>query len=144
MKDLGVRAFIEKCIAKVSDRLPAKELLEDPFLRADEEIESVNRLVRVETHSGNWKLNNFWSFKRQLSSTLTIFVHIAAISSYDSTSKEDVRYSPDETSRDFSVQCQRKDINTIFLKLRIADSTGPLVSCAYFCLCTHISGSGFC
>jgi WNK lysine deficient protein kinase len=31
-----------------------------------------------------------------------------------------------EPSRDFSVQGQRKDINTIFLKLRIADSTGSL------------------
>lgn len=33
-----------------------------------------------------------------------------------------------ETSRDFTVQGQRKDVNTIFLKLRIADSSGGLLS----------------
>ena len=30
--DPDVKAFIEKCIAKVSQRLPAGELLKDPFL----------------------------------------------------------------------------------------------------------------
>lgn len=33
-----------------------------------------------------------------------------------------------EGSRDFSVEGQRTDLNTIFLKLRIADSTGFLFS----------------
>lgn len=33
-----------------------------------------------------------------------------------------------ETSRDFTVQGQRKDVNTIFLKLRIADSSGVSIS----------------
>jgi WNK lysine deficient protein kinase len=37
---------------------------------------------------------------------------------------ESAKDSAAEPSRDFSVQGQRKDINTIFLKLRIADSTG--------------------
>lgn len=32
VKDPEVRTFIEKCIAKVSDRLSARELLMDPFL----------------------------------------------------------------------------------------------------------------
>jgi hypothetical protein len=34
--------------------------------------------------------------------------------------------SSTEISRDFSVQGQRKDVHTIFLKLRIADSSGCL------------------
>ncbi|XP_047314444.1 probable serine/threonine-protein kinase WNK3 [Impatiens glandulifera] len=72
VKDPEVRSFIEKCIAKVSDRLPAKELLLDPFLLSD----------------------------------------------------EDLKESVPDVSRDFTVQGERKDINTIFLKLRIADSTG--------------------
>ena len=32
MADPNVKAFIEKCIAKASDRLSARELLSDPFL----------------------------------------------------------------------------------------------------------------
>jgi WNK lysine deficient protein kinase len=31
---------------------------------------------------------------------------------------------PDSTGRIITVESQRKDLNTIFLKLRIADSTG--------------------
>ncbi|KAL2528716.1 Non-specific serine/threonine protein kinase [Forsythia ovata] len=34
VKNPGVRTFIEKCIAKVSERLTAKELLNDPFLQS--------------------------------------------------------------------------------------------------------------
>lgn len=37
VKDPGVREFIEKCIAKVSERSSAKELLVDPFLRSDDD-----------------------------------------------------------------------------------------------------------
>lgn len=50
MKDPEVREFIEKCIAKVSDRLPAKELLMDPFLKSDEDNESVGRSSRLNLH----------------------------------------------------------------------------------------------
>ncbi|KAA8540759.1 hypothetical protein F0562_024322 [Nyssa sinensis] len=87
VKDLGVRAFIEKCIAKVSDRLPAKELLMDPFLQSDEDNGSVGRPLQPNPHHAD---------------------------------------SIPEGSRDFMVQGQRKDLNTIFLKLRIEDSAGHI------------------
>lgn len=54
MTDPGVRSFIEKCIAKVSDRLPAKELLMDPFLCPGDDQESMHRYIRLET--GNFKV----------------------------------------------------------------------------------------
>ncbi|KAK4781957.1 hypothetical protein SAY86_016059 [Trapa natans] len=84
VSDPRVRAFIEKCITNVSDRLSAKELLMDPFLQSDEESESV-KFVHPQTNP----------------------IETAS-----------------ETSRDFSVQGQRKDVNTIFLKLKIMDSEG--------------------
>lgn len=46
MTDPGVKAFIEKCIANVSERLPAKALLMDPFLLPDDENDSVGRSSR--------------------------------------------------------------------------------------------------
>ncbi|KAF2293263.1 hypothetical protein GH714_040632 [Hevea brasiliensis] len=98
--DPSVKAFIEKCIAKVSDRLPAKELLMDPFLRSDEENESVGHSLSNLHHSGG-------------SSDQTNISRSAEDSSAD-------------RSRDFTVQGQMKDVNTIFLKLRIADSTGHI------------------
>ncbi|KAH9776426.1 non-specific serine/threonine protein kinase [Citrus sinensis] len=57
--DNGVRAFIEKCIAEVSERLPAKELLGDPFLQSEDD-ESVGRSLRVKTHySGEFGVQEF-------------------------------------------------------------------------------------
>ncbi|XP_042499965.1 probable serine/threonine-protein kinase WNK3 isoform X2 [Macadamia integrifolia] len=88
VKDPRVRQFIEKCIANVSERLTARELLMDPFLLSDEENESV-------------------------------------VQSLPSTSFQSVvKDEPPEGNRDFMVKSQRKDINIIFLKLGIADSTG--------------------
>ncbi|KAH0975432.1 hypothetical protein GBA52_017331 [Prunus armeniaca] len=96
--DPGVKAFIEKCITKVSDRLSAKELLMDPFLQSDQDHESTSRSLQPETH-------------------------------YSEGSSDQIDIGPKymdpspETNKDFTVQGQRKD-DTIFLKLRIADSTG--------------------
>ncbi|XVF08827.1 hypothetical protein REPUB_Repub07fG0037100 [Reevesia pubescens] len=96
--DPEVKLFIEKCIAKASQRLSAKELLADPFHQPDEENESVGRSVRPKAKSSD--------------------------SSSDQTNfrgnTKDLKF---ETSVDVKVQGQRKDLNTIFLKLRISDST---------------------
>ncbi|MCL7023780.1 hypothetical protein MKW94_021758 [Papaver nudicaule] len=98
VKDPGVRKFIEKCIANASDRLPAAELLLDPFLQ-DEENESVGRSLRPNPSHSDLNSNSTSSF---------------------SMDEEDIRGS----NRGFLIEGQRKDINTIFLKLRIPDLTG--------------------
>lgn len=95
----GVRAFIEKCITKVSDRLSAKELLLDPFLQPDEEIGSTGCSLQPNSHHSGGGSEQFDVGES----------HMESLS---------------EASRDFRVQGQRKDINTIFLKLRITDTTG--------------------
>lgn len=96
--DSGVRQFIEKCIANVSERLSANELLKDPFLQADQESESVGCSLRFNPPNSGWAGEQFDMGKQG-------------------------RDSMTGTSRDFMVEGQRKDITTIFLKLRIADST---------------------
>ncbi|KAK4735209.1 hypothetical protein R3W88_009470 [Solanum pinnatisectum] len=99
VKDPGVKAFIEKCIAKVSERLSAKELLMDPFLRSDDDSGSISR--SLSSHP------------------------IHADKSDDDSGRSPQDHVP-EGCRDFTVQGQRKDLNTIFLKLRITDSTGHI------------------
>ncbi|KAK7353981.1 hypothetical protein VNO80_19437 [Phaseolus coccineus] len=95
--DPEVKAFIEKCIAHVSERLSAKDLLTDPFLQSDYDNESVGRSSRSQTHhSGNVSHNQV---------------------AVDTST---------EASREFTVEGQRRDDNTIFLKLRIADSSGHI------------------
>ncbi|KAI3870953.1 hypothetical protein MKX03_025141 [Papaver bracteatum] len=97
VKDPGVRMFIEKCIANASDRLTAAELLLDPFLQ-DEENESVGRSLRPNPSHSDLNSNSTGSF----------------------STDEDIHGS----NRGFLIEGQRKDINTIFLKLRIPDPTG--------------------
>ncbi|KAF5730894.1 serine/threonine-protein kinase WNK3 isoform X2 [Tripterygium wilfordii] len=98
--DSTVRAFIGKCIANVSERVPAKELLMDPFLRSHEESESISHaLLPKSHHSGG---------------------------NFDAIEGACARDFSAETIKGFTVQGQRKDLNTIFLKLRIADSTGHI------------------
>ncbi|KAH0691706.1 hypothetical protein KY289_019064 [Solanum tuberosum] len=99
VKDPGVKAFIDKCIAKVSERLSAKELLMDPFLRSDDDSGIIAR--SLSSHP------------------------IHADKSDDDSGRSPQDHVP-EGSRDFTVQGQRKDLNTIFLKLRITDSTGRI------------------
>ncbi|KVH98919.1 Protein kinase, catalytic domain-containing protein, partial [Cynara cardunculus var. scolymus] len=100
VKDPGVKSFIEKCIAKVSDRLSAKELLMDPFLR-DDHIDGVNKPGQPNLNPNPdrdaEKLDN------------------------GKTPKE---FMPLDSARDFTVKGHMKDLNTVFLKLRIEDTTG--------------------
>lgn len=130
MTDPGVKAFIEKCIVKVSERLPAKELLMDPFLQSDDNRESISRSLRPTHYSGKVSC---------LSSAQRLFVlfssHCDMLDAEGSSDQIDIETKDmdpsHETSRDFSVQGQRKD-DTIFLKLRIADSTGNLFFLFHF------------
>ncbi|KAL3618074.1 Serine/threonine-protein kinase wnk3 [Castilleja foliolosa] len=101
VKDPEVHAFIEKCISKVSDRLSAKELLMDPFLLSD--VGSSSRGCSLQPQPSNADDNG------------NQFDHM-----------KDPEVSVLDGDRDFTVQGQRKDQNTIFLKLRMADSSGNI------------------
>lgn len=60
MTDPEVKAFIEKCIANVSERLPAKDLLMDSFLHLNGDSESIGRCLWPKIrHPGkySWHIN---------------------------------------------------------------------------------------
>ncbi|WOL02454.1 hypothetical protein Cni_G11173 [Canna indica] len=102
VKDLEVKKFIEKCIADVSERLSARELLADPFL-LDGENDNISFLLRSTSNHpdnvGNSNASTSYGYGQAESATAGL---------------------------GFTVEGQRKDLNTIFLKLRIADSTGQI------------------
>lgn len=56
VKDPQVKEFIEKCLVPVSQRLPAKELLNDPFLAIDSIKERVHEPINL--NLGNLSLPN--------------------------------------------------------------------------------------
>ncbi|XP_074338764.1 putative serine/threonine-protein kinase WNK9 isoform X1 [Apium graveolens] len=53
VKDPDIRQFIEKCLATVSCRLPAKELLNDPFLRVDDNGSCLAPVENCRSWDGN-------------------------------------------------------------------------------------------
>ncbi|KAM0852896.1 hypothetical protein ACQ4PT_051449 [Festuca glaucescens] len=100
IQDPEVKFFIEKCITQASQRLSAQELLVDPFL-LDVDDERIFYPPSNANTSGSMQGS-----------------HVS-----DSDTHGNMDQHP-ATSRIITVESQRKDLNTIFLKLRIADSTG--------------------
>ncbi|XP_010550704.1 PREDICTED: probable serine/threonine-protein kinase WNK3 [Tarenaya hassleriana] len=98
VKDIRVRTFIEKCIAKVSDRLSAEQLLDDPFLQCHEgDIGCIGCPLHLKGPLKEACCNG----KKNIGDALI-----------------------QDSGIGLTVEGQRKDVNTIFLKLRIADSAG--------------------
>ncbi|KAG9446715.1 hypothetical protein H6P81_012843 [Aristolochia fimbriata] len=104
VKDPCVRRFIEKCIADASERLPAKELLMDPFLQPDDGDDTATQYLQSDLSNSDYCNSH--------SESSSIFMG--------------TKGSSPTGGRGFTVEGQRRDINTIFLKLRICDSAGHL------------------
>ncbi|KAL5718063.1 non-specific serine/threonine protein kinase [Ranunculus cassubicifolius] len=102
VKDPDVREFIEKCIANVTIRLSARELLHDPFLRVGSDNETNGRRLQPNDNHSDESIKS------------------DGYHAESSGSAEDM----EEASHDFMLEGQRKDLNTIFLKLKIMDSSG--------------------
>ncbi|TVT99661.1 hypothetical protein EJB05_34452 [Eragrostis curvula] len=125
--DPQVKFFIEKCIAKAPQRLSAKDLLLDPFL-----LDVDDEKIFYPLHQNN---NAPDTAGNSNPSTSYRYDRVASIGRHDHTgsitgSRPSGHYIHDSmdphaaTGRIITVESQRKDLNTIFLKLRIADSTG--------------------
>lgn len=128
IQDPEVKFFIEKCITQASQRLSAQELLVDPFL-LDVDDERIFYPVQSNTNTsdaaGSSNPSRNYKYDRVPSS----------VGSRERTGSMQESHTSDTyihgnvdrhaaTNRIITVESQRKDLNTIFLKLRIADSTG--------------------
>ena len=132
MKDPEVRQFVEKCLATVSLRLSARELLNDPFLQIDDcetdlrQLDETSPLIRqpyLELHPScnsysngylngyGYETQNEWGY------------HPADI---ESSGIELFEHQEDEhaVNLDISIKGKRRDDGGIFLRLRIADKEG--------------------
>ncbi|KAH9303217.1 hypothetical protein KI387_014800, partial [Taxus chinensis] len=143
VKDPEVRQFVEKCLATVSRRLPARELLMDPFLQ---EHGVQYSFASLDAHRDD--MGELGSFLRE--------THINAFLNGDNTAHEKLQIAPPtgengivrhhETRKlnkivplpayfkeddlspdmDFTVKGKKKDDESIFLRLRIADKEGRI------------------
>ncbi|XP_062180886.1 probable serine/threonine-protein kinase WNK2 isoform X2 [Phragmites australis] len=128
IEDPEVKLFIEKCIANAPQRLSAKELLMDPFLLDvdDERIfYPLHPNINTSDTAGSPKPTSSYRYDRASSS---VGHHERSGSMAESHPSENYAHDTMDphaaTGRIITVESQRKDLNTIFLKLRIADSTG--------------------
>ncbi|CAN1245406.1 Serine/threonine-protein kinase WNK1 [Linum grandiflorum] len=142
VKDPEVRQFVEKCLATVSLRLSARELLNDPFLRLDEydpdlekEIGEIDPFMRqpyldlhdssMYSYSNGYNLDGGYGYDGHHE----LDYHHAA--EMEPTGIELFEYHDDDdddhsSNVDISIKGKRRDDGGIFLRLRIADKEGRI------------------
>ncbi|XP_023537585.1 probable serine/threonine-protein kinase WNK9 [Cucurbita pepo subsp. pepo] len=137
VKDPEVRQFIDKCLASVSFRLSAAELLNDPFLQVDNGeydlrpvdygrgFDDVCPLIRRDSSFCNGYPYDY-SFEASSESGYHPIDHetngIELFEYYEGEHSEDV---------DISIKGKMRDDGSIFLRLRITDKEG-LIRNIYF------------
>lgn len=134
-----MRQFVEKCLATVSLRLSARELLNDPFLQIDNcevdlswldcgrKIDDLGPLIRqpYELHHSSNSFSNAYSngygYEPQNECRYPpVEVEPNGIELFEYHDNEDNH----STNRDISIKGKRRDDDGIFLRLRIADNEG--------------------
>ncbi|KAI3459387.1 hypothetical protein Pfo_016050 [Paulownia fortunei] len=141
VKDPEVRRFVEKCLATVSDRLSAWELLNDPFLQIDDYVYDLRplnyqrdydelgpvltqRLLSAH-HSTNSSLVNGYTNFLGYEQENDLDCHSLEYEANEIdlfTSQEDDRLE----NVDITIKGRRREDGNIFLRLRIADKEGPV------------------
>jgi len=135
VKDLEVRQFVEKCMATVSVRLSARELLGDPFLQIDYydydlgpmESGAFDGMAPL-IHQPFFHLHR--SYSNMCTECSNCFEHeadwISHTAEIEPSGIELFECHDDEACEDvdISIKGKKKDDGGIFLRLRIADKDG--------------------
>ncbi|KAI5649147.1 hypothetical protein M9H77_35152 [Catharanthus roseus] len=138
VKDPEVRQFVEKCLATVSHRLSARELLNDPFLQIDgyasgleldyyptdfDEFNPGLRLPFLNVHHSSNSLVNGYSHYFDHDQNDELSYH-----SIDYEAAEIDLFNTHEHEHsevvDITIKGRRREDDGIFLRLRIADKEG--------------------
>ena len=132
-----MRRFVEKCLATVSDRLSARELLHDPFLQSDDYLTDLGPVddYRDFNDVGPMLQEPLLSFSQKSSSLIdsyTIYFdqeHRNGLEYHQNgyeTNGIDLLNSQEESlgSVDITINGRRREDDGIFLRLRIADEEG--------------------
>ncbi|CAI0432413.1 unnamed protein product [Linum tenue] len=143
VKDPEVREFVEKCLAIVSLRLSARELLNDPFLQINEynpdlqlldygkDVEEISPYMRqpyLDLHDGMYSsYNNRYSYDahNEVEYNHPAEMEHAGIElfEYHDDEDDDDDHPPNV---DIRIKGKRRDDGGIFLRLRIADKEGRI------------------
>ncbi|XP_042987389.1 probable serine/threonine-protein kinase WNK9 isoform X2 [Carya illinoinensis] len=140
VKDPEVRQFVEKCLATVSLRLSARELLDDPFLQIDDgeydlrpvdygreldETGSLLRLPFLERDCSNSTYSNGYTNGYGVEAENEWGYHLVET---EANGIELFEYHDDDHSEDvdISIKGKKREDDGIFLRLRISDKEGRI------------------
>ncbi|GAB4861564.1 hypothetical protein Ancab_036757 [Ancistrocladus abbreviatus] len=126
VQDSQVKEFIEKCLVPASERLPAKELLKDPFLQLDnpkvpirDPVQMRNQLTKRESvpklRPDSMDIDPEYKLHAMSSSTEN---------SCPSPHDQSLELTKTHMKNEFRLRGRKTDDNSISLTLRIADSSG--------------------
>lgn len=142
VKDLEIRHFIEKCLLPASERLPAKELLKDPFLQCTNE--QGRDLIAFQKEAPSLQCNELgWDIIQQCNiapngvnvskmGSLAMEVdsdrkslHISIDTEHSTSPHEQVlEFQRTNGTNEFRLKGEKNDDDSVSLVLRIADSVG--------------------
>lgn len=144
VQDPEVRRFVEKCLATVSDRLSALELLNDPFLQIDgygydlkplnyqgdyDELSPLLKQPLLSAHHSttNSVVNGYSSYigyehEHDFDSHSVDYEEATEINLF--TSQEDDDHFENV---DITIKGRKSEDDNIFLRLRIADKEGQVL-----------------
>ncbi|CAI9757282.1 unnamed protein product [Fraxinus pennsylvanica] len=147
VKDPEVRQFVDKCLATVSQRLSAKELLDDPFLQIDDcnlelrqienhrDLNHVDPLLRQPCIERDYEGNSFtnhsfegysngYNFEESNGWAYNpIEVGHSGIELFERNEDE---HDEDFPELDITIKGKRKEDGNIFLRLRMSDKEGRI------------------
>ncbi|XP_026449955.1 probable serine/threonine-protein kinase WNK9 [Papaver somniferum] len=144
VRDPEVRQFVDKCLATASQRLSARELLRDPFLRVDDCGVDLRPLESLSNHEVIDPLlrQPLFELRRSGSSLLNGYMNDLDLNhgiepengwyhpvDTDQNGIELFTYHEDEQHSphvDITIKGRRREDNGIFLRLRITDKEGHI------------------
>jgi len=140
VKDPEVRQFVEKCLATASRRLPARDLLMDPFLQCNH-YDSERVLSRPLSLNKYWLKdteNGVGHMKDENLQMVDPFSGNTFLNENENAAREPHKTVPslnfeekDAKNKGFTIKGKRREDDTIFLRVRITDKEG-LVRNIYF------------
>ncbi|CAI9101094.1 OLC1v1038342C1 [Oldenlandia corymbosa var. corymbosa] len=126
--DSKVKDFIEKCLRPVSERMPAKELLKDPFLQAENLKEPLHRdpVKSMMDQIPKPSLGLLKSEPHSMDIDVEYTQSLCINSNSGSPCNPILEFQRTHQNKEFRLKGKKNDDHSISLTLRIADLHGPV------------------
>lgn len=135
LSDLQVKQFIEKCLVPAEERLPANELLKDPFLQCNNLKEtSRNSLQQPIIMPKTVSLSRFGPLAMDIDSDYKrLSISTGTETSNGTPRLPSLEFQRTNRNNEFKLKGEKNDDNSVSLILRIADPSGKEFALLIMC-----------